>query len=88
MISEMETGAVRGSAGNCPTAEETPRETHLGDLLKAVLPVIASNGVPYLQMRDKEREREREKKGGEKAIAHMLTNQNKNILENQSSSSY
>ena len=32
-------------------AEENTRKPQLGDRLKAVRPVIASNGVPFLQMR-------------------------------------
>ena len=40
-------GAVHRSPGNCLTAEEN----HGKPLMKAVQPFIASNGVPYLQMR-------------------------------------
>ena len=49
---EMSLGAVLRSSGICLTAKENPRKPQLGDrLMKAVRPVIALNGVPYLQMR-------------------------------------
>ena len=49
---EMILGAVHRSPGICLTAEENPRKSQLGDrLTKAVRPVIASNGVPFLQIR-------------------------------------
>ena len=50
---EMILGAVERSRGICLTAEECPRKSQLGDRLMkgAVRPVIASNGVSFLQMR-------------------------------------
>ena len=47
---EMILGAVHNSPGICLTAEENPRKPQLGNR-RAVRPVIASNGVPFLQMR-------------------------------------
>jgi hypothetical protein len=46
-------GAVHRSPDFCLTAEENRGKPQLGDLLMkgAVRPVIASNGVPFLQMR-------------------------------------
>ena len=46
-------GAVHRSLGICLTAKENPRKPQLGDRLKKGLlrPVIASNGVHFLQMR-------------------------------------
>ena len=46
-------GAVHRSPGICLTAEENPRKPQLGDRLMkgAVRPVIASNEVPFVQMR-------------------------------------
>ena len=45
-------GAVHISPGICLTAEENPRKPQLGDrLMKAVRLVIASNEVPFLQMK-------------------------------------
>ena len=46
---EMILGAVHRSPGICLTPEENPRKPQLGDCL--IRPVIASNGVPFLQMR-------------------------------------
>ena len=47
----MISGAVHRSPGIYLTAEETPGKLRLGDsLMKAVGPVIAPNGVPYLRM--------------------------------------
>ena len=50
---EMVLGAVHRSPGICLKAEECPRKPQLGDRLKKgdVRPVIASNVVPFLQMR-------------------------------------
>ena len=49
---EMILGDVHTSSGICLTAEESPGKLQLGDrLMKAMRPVSASNGVPYLQMR-------------------------------------
>ena len=43
---------VKPGAGICLTVEENPRKPQIGDhLLRVVLPVIASNGVPCLQMK-------------------------------------
>ena len=40
------------SPGICLTAEEKPGKRQLGDrLIKAVRPIIASNGAPYLPMK-------------------------------------
>ena len=48
---EMEPGTVHRFLGIYFKAMEILGKPQLGDsLLKAVLPVIASNGVPYLQM--------------------------------------
>ena len=44
---DMILGAVHRSPGICLTAEENPRKPHE----EAVRPVIASNGVPFIQMR-------------------------------------
>ena len=45
-------GDVHRSLGICLTAEENPRKTSARrSSMKAVGSVIASNGVPYLQMR-------------------------------------
>ena len=47
----MTPGAVHRSPGICLTAEENPGKTWLGErLIKAMRPVIVSNGVPYLQI--------------------------------------
>ena len=44
--------AVPRSPGICFMADETPYKTQLGDcLVKAVRPVVTSNGAPYLQIR-------------------------------------
>ena len=43
-------GAVLRATGIYLTAEENPRKLQLGDK-GALRPVIASNGVPFLQMR-------------------------------------
>ena len=49
---EIIPGAVYRSPGICLTVEKIPGKPQLGDhLMKAVRPVIASKGVPYLQMR-------------------------------------
>ena len=50
---EMILGAVHRSPGIFLTAEENPRKPQLGDsLMKALFrPLIASNGIPFLQMR-------------------------------------
>ena len=49
---EMISGAFHRSPGIYLTAEGNPRNPQLGDsLMKAVQPVIASNGVPFLQIR-------------------------------------
>ena len=51
---EMISAAVHRYPGICLTAAENPGKPQLGDrLISAVLPVIASNGVPYLQMTGK-----------------------------------
>ena len=43
--------AVHKSPGICHVAEETPGKPQLGDhSMKAVRPIIASNGVLYLHM--------------------------------------
>ena len=49
---EMILGAVHRSPGICLTADENPKKPQLGDcLMKGVVrPVIASNGVPFLQI--------------------------------------
>ena len=48
---EMIPGAVHRSPCICLTAEENSGKSQLGDsLMKAVWSVIASNGIPYLQM--------------------------------------
>ena len=46
---EMILGTVNRSPGICLSAEESPRKPQLGDHLMRT--VIASNGVPFLQMR-------------------------------------
>ena len=49
---EMILGTVHRSLGIYLTTEESSGKTKLGDrLMKAVRPVIASNGVPDIQMR-------------------------------------
>ena len=49
---KMIPGAMHRSPGICLTAEETPEKYQIGDrLMKVMEPVIALNGVPYLQMR-------------------------------------
>ena len=46
---------IPGTDGIYLTAEENPGKLQLGDrLVKAVRPVIASNGVPCLQMKSLE----------------------------------
>ena len=63
-------GSVHISPGIYLMTEENPIKPQLGDhLMKAVRPVIASNGVPYLQIWSvglhsmSEREKEGKKKG-------------------------
>ena len=52
---EMTQKAVHRFASICLAAEENPGKPHLGDSkLKAVRPVVVSNGVPYLRMRSVE----------------------------------
>ena len=66
---EVTTGAVHRSPGISLKAEENPGKSQLRDnLIKAVLPVINSNGVPYLQMRSvgSHSTSGREKKGKER----------------------
>ena len=63
---EMLSGAMHRSPGIYFTVEGNPRKPQLGDrLMKVVRPVIASNGVSYLQMRlvDSHSTPGREKKG-------------------------
>ena len=69
---EMILGAVHRSPAICLTAKETPRKPQLGPNAEgAVRPVIALNGVPFLQMRSvgshstsgKEKEGKRERMG-------------------------
>ena len=49
---EINPRAVRRSPGICLTAEENPGKPQQGDrLMKELCDVIASNGVPFLQMR-------------------------------------
>ena len=60
---------IPGTDGIYLTAEENPGKLQLGDrLVKAVRPVIASNGVPCLQMSSVESQsmsgREKEGQGG------------------------
>ena len=80
---EMILGAVHRSPGICLTAEENSRKPQLGGrLMKGdVRPVIASNGVPFLQMssvgshstsgREKEGKKER---AGRWSYVWMVTN--------------
>ena len=69
---EMILGAVHRYPGICLTAEENPRKPQLGDrLMKRLKPVIASNGVPFLQIRSieshstsgREKEKNKERTG-------------------------
>ena len=69
---EMIPGALHRSSVINLTTEENRGKPQLGDLLmKAVRPVIALNGLPYLQMRSlglhskSGREKEGKKTGGE-----------------------
>ena len=49
---EMIPGTVHKSPGIYQMAEENHGKPQLGDrLMKAVRPIVSSNGVPYLQMR-------------------------------------
>ena len=49
---KVKQGAVRIFPDICHTVEENPGKLQLGDhLMKAVQPVISSNGVPYFKMR-------------------------------------
>ena len=49
---EMIPGAVHRSPGIYFTVEENPGKPKIGDhIMKAVLPFITLNGVPYLQMK-------------------------------------
>ena len=52
---KIKSGAVHRSSGIYFWAEENPRRSQLGDrLMKAVRPVIASNGVLYLKISSSE----------------------------------
>ena len=60
---EMIPEAVHRSPGIYLTTEENPEKPQLGNrLMKAVQPVIATNEVPYLQMRSIELHREKQGK--------------------------
>ena len=61
----MVSGAVHRSPDFYLIAEENPRKPNLGDRqMKPVWPVIASNGVPSLQMKAE---------GGKEVNIHMYT---------------
>ena len=71
--------AVHRYPGIFLTAEENPEKPQLGDsLMKTERPVIASNGIPYLQMSSvgsystSEREKERKKERITSPECHLL----------------
>jgi hypothetical protein len=76
---EINLGVVHRSPNIYLTAEEDLGRSQLDHLIKAVQPVIASNGIPYLQMmsvgshRLSGREKQ-EKKGASFSIPDVLYN--------------
>ena len=72
---ELITGAVHRSPDIYLTAEEALGKHELGDrLVKDVQPVIASNGVPYIQMRSVRSHRKsgREKEGKKERTRYLI----------------